>query len=190
MAISLRTVLLNTGLPCPRFSDTWHRAFLRRHPRLSQRIAQLQSRSKSRQWTDELCLAYIELLSSLSDRGFLENPDAIWNLDESGFAFGGKYRTVYAERGDPEVLSFSVGDDRSQLSVLACGNAAETMLRPLVLYDGVLDLASRVDGTGDNFLVTTNKSGWMDNEKFTAFVVEELIPAMPLGKVSYSSFMI
>ncbi|OWA55557.1 hypothetical protein BV898_19941 [Hypsibius exemplaris] len=57
------------------------------------------------------------------------------------------------------------------------------MLRPLILYDGVVMTASRADGTDGNFLLATNKSGWMDDDTLTAFAREELIPSMPIGKI-------
>ncbi|OQV23678.1 hypothetical protein BV898_02416 [Hypsibius exemplaris] len=116
------------------FSNGWHRAFLKRHPALSERISQTDSRKKSRQWTEELCLQYITVITGLKEEGYLENPSSLWNLEESGFALGAGY-----------------------------------MLRPLILYDGVVMTALRADGTDGNFSLATNKSGWMDDDTLTAF---------------------
>jgi hypothetical protein len=82
------------------------------------------------------------------------------------------------------VDSYFDGDPKERLTVLACGNAAGIMLRPLILYDGKVNLVSRLDGTHDQCLIATNASGYMDNVLFTAYIKEELIPRMTAMKVS------
>ncbi|OQV16561.1 hypothetical protein BV898_09236 [Hypsibius exemplaris] len=163
-------------------SPTWHNDFLKRHPTVAGRISQAENRKKARQWTDELCLRYIAIIARLKTDGYMNNPAGLWNLDESGFALGGRFSKVYARKGTKEVLSYFDGDDRTQLTVLACGSAAGQMLAPLVLLDGVQELASRVENTEDKVLVCTNKSGWMDDTTFTSYVKNVLIPSMPQGK--------
>ncbi|OWA55055.1 hypothetical protein BV898_19440 [Hypsibius exemplaris] len=58
----------------------------------------------------------------------------------------------------------------------------EAVLAPLVLFDGVQELASCVENTEDDVLVCTNESGWMDDTTFTSFVKTVLIPIMPQEK--------
>lgn len=134
-------------------------------------------------WTIDIAEKWIDILQTLDKDGYLSNPHGIWNLDETGFSLGEMWRRVYAIKGTKQVLSSSDYDSKQLLTVLAGGNAAGLMCRPLVLYDGRLQISSRFDGTEDKVLIGVNRSGWMDNEYFAAFVREELLPKITADKV-------
>ena len=93
------------------------------------------------------------------------------------------WNRVYACKGTKEVESTTDFDEKEHLTVLAGGNAAGFMLRPFILFDGKVQLASRFEGTEDKVWIGVNNSGYIDNPNFTAFVVNELIPAMTADKV-------
>ncbi|GAU91619.1 hypothetical protein RvY_03842 [Ramazzottius varieornatus] len=73
------------GMNEAKFTDRWHRKFLRRNREISSRILSAVSFKKSRELTRARCEHWISLLQKLSDNGFLDDADGIWNLDESGF---------------------------------------------------------------------------------------------------------
>ena len=47
-------------------------------------------------WNAPLAEQYIQLLTGLYLKGFLDDPDGIGNLDESGFKLGEPYVRVFA----------------------------------------------------------------------------------------------
>ncbi|XP_055356532.1 uncharacterized protein LOC129601694 [Paramacrobiotus metropolitanus] len=164
------------------FSSYWHREFLKRHPKIAQRISHSVSRRKAKEWTVENREGWIQRLSELNTEGLLLDPAGIWNFDESAFQVAEKVTTVYAKRGVKEVLSYYDGNDRELITVLAGGNAAGEILRPLILFDGKVFLASRFDGTDDRCHMGFNSSGVMDNSTFTSYIREEVIPKMTAAK--------
>jgi len=176
---------LISGIPDSKFSNKWHRKFLSRHKELSLRIASTVSGKKMNRWTPEVCEKWIELLETLHEDGFLDDPDTILNLDESAFKLGESFIRVHAQRGQKHAPAIKTGNDRIQLTVLAAGFASGRMLRPLVLYDGLNNLASRFENTHNQILLATNNSGMMDGHVLTQYATREIFPNMKMGKVSY-----
>ncbi len=172
------------GIAESKFSNRWHRGFLRRHKQLSLRVTKATSAKKMKQWNQEACDQWIELLTELADDGFLDDPDCILNLDESSFKLGEDYKLGYALRRIRHQIALRAGDERIQLTVLAAGFASGRMLRPLVLYDGLNHLASRFHGTEDEVFVGVNNSGNMDGHVLTEYAAKEIFPNMKNGKVS------
>ncbi|OQV21172.1 hypothetical protein BV898_04932 [Hypsibius exemplaris] len=84
-------------------------------------------------------------MAKLKAEEHLENSNSFGNFDKSGFALGW-YTKVYAPK-EMNAISFFDGDDRNQMTVLACRNAADQMLRVLIPYDSVVMAASRAYGT-------------------------------------------
>ena len=178
---------VRTGWPLKKIkcTDTWHRNFMSRHPEVSARITHSSVWDKSTQWTKEMADKWSQQLEELANEGYLKNPTSIWNLDESGFFLDHDFDRVYARKGTKNVYSHHDGDIKERMTVLACGNAAGVMLRPFVLYDGKVQLLSRLKGNREQvFCVGINRSGWMDNRNFTSYCVKELFAAMTSEKVS------
>ena len=105
---------------------------------------------------------WIDLLQQLDDLGYLRDSNGIWNFDESSFKPAELNKAVFSRKGVRDVTTYTKGSDREQVSVLAGGNAAGRMLKPLVLFSGVCHLASRIVGTENECYVGVNSSGIMD----------------------------
>ncbi|XP_055349042.1 uncharacterized protein LOC129595932 [Paramacrobiotus metropolitanus] len=175
---------INKGYPQEkaRMTDTWHRAFLHRHPEISIRITHARDRKKAREWTVENCTEWVTTLSELHAFGYLSDPRGLFNLDESGFTLAEKVKKVYAPRGQKEILSYADGSDRDVVSTLFCGRADGLILRPFVLFAGMQHLHSRIAGTADRCYISYNHSGSMDEEIFADYVRKEIFPNMIIEK--------
>ncbi|GAU89558.1 hypothetical protein RvY_02095 [Ramazzottius varieornatus] len=89
-------------------------------------------------WTPECAEDWISLLAKLESEGYLSDPAAIINFDESGFMLGFEKEKGYAARGMKHVPSYPDGTTRYAVSTLFCGDAAGKMYKPLVLFDGII----------------------------------------------------
>ncbi|XP_055349060.1 uncharacterized protein LOC129595950 [Paramacrobiotus metropolitanus] len=165
-----------------RFTEDWHYGFLKRHPEIKKRISHSANRKKSREWTVKNRQGWLKKLSELHMSGYLSDPRGIWNFDESAFQVAERVTSVYAEKGTKDVLSYFDGNDRELVTVLAGGNAAGEIMRPLILFDGKVMMASRLDGTDDRCYVGVNNSGIMDTETFVNYLRRVVIPAMTADK--------
>lgn len=88
-------------------------------------------------------------------------------------------------KGKKDVTTLMIGTDRELVTVLACGNAAGEMLRPLSLCNGIMHIYSRFDGADENCRITTNASGVMDHATFADYSRREVFPIMTTPKVCY-----
>ncbi|GAU89070.1 hypothetical protein RvY_01665 [Ramazzottius varieornatus] len=125
------------------------RRLLKRHPNLSMRITHASNRKKDREWTHELAEKYISKLTELLyDRGFLEEPEQVWNLDESAFNTAEMFDRVVGRKGMRQIYSQFDETEKVLVTILPCGNAAALQLPFMALFSGKLHVRSRLDGTG------------------------------------------
>ncbi|OWA54832.1 hypothetical protein BV898_19226 [Hypsibius exemplaris] len=132
--------------------DKWFRKFMQRHPK------------------------YIALLSSLHEEGYLDDPDGVFNYDESAFKLAVLYSKTLAATGTKHIYYFAAGNDRDQVTTLVCGNATGRMLRPLVLFKGALHSNEWYDGRSNQIHIAVNSSGIMDFDSLTGYFAAEVFP--------------
>lgn len=177
--VSLFSILLKyfripvgfTGLKYKAFNNQHFRRFLKRHPNLSMRITHASNRKKDREWTHELAEKYIsELTEFLYDRGFLEEPEQVWNLDESDFNTAEMFDRVVGRKGMRQIYSQFDGTEKELVTILPCGNAAGLQLPFMALFSGKLHVRSRLDGTGGHCYQGVNASGTMDQLHFANYL--------------------
>ena len=125
---------------------------------------------------------WIDLLQQLDDLAYLNDSNGIWNFDESLFKLAELNEVVFSRKGARDVTTYAEGSDRQQVSVLAGGNAAGRMLRPLVLFSGVCHLASRIVRTENECYVGVNSSGVMDCNVWNEYFSKEVLPALATSK--------
>ncbi|GAU91916.1 hypothetical protein RvY_04082 [Ramazzottius varieornatus] len=136
------------GLVHTAFNDQHFRRFLKRHPQLSLRITHANNRKKEREWTHELADRYIAKLTELHNGGFLDEPDRVWNLDESAFNPGQMLDRVVGRKGMRQIYSQYDGTEKELVTILPCGNAAGIQLPFMALFSRKRHVRSRLDDTG------------------------------------------
>lgn len=95
------------GINPTKFSNSWHRHFLKRYPEISLRIS--SSTDAIRSWTKSSCENWIQTVQELAEDGFLDDPDRILNLDESAFKLGEDFSRVYTLKGERRVIAAKKG---------------------------------------------------------------------------------
>ena len=110
--------------------EGWYFRFMQRHPRLSLRSADPVSYVR----TTAFCLkAYFDLLvKTLRDKGLLDKPNFIYNMDESGMPLDHKQ----LKRIAPKKVHGIASGNKSQVTIVACANAAGIVLPPMVILKG------------------------------------------------------
>ena len=134
------------------------------------RISYASNRKKDREWTTELCEEYIFKLQDLHQRGFLDSPEQVCNLDETAFCTTELFDRVVAERGAKQIFSQFNGNEKECVTILPCGNAAGVQLKLLALYAGKVHLRSRLDDTENLCYHAVNSSGHMDQLHFANYL--------------------
>ena len=79
----------------------------------------------------DLCFSLLK--QTLTDNNLLDKPCYIYNMDETGMPLNYKQPKRIAPKGMRKVYGLSSGN-KTQITVVACGNAAGHMLAPMVIF--------------------------------------------------------
>lgn len=117
---------------------SWYRGFMRRHPNLSTRKAQLVTQASSRVtlenlrgWNREVT----DLAVKYNVMHILENkPELIFNLDETNFLVVPESKRVVAAKGARNVLKISNGKEKENVTSVYCISAAGQLIPPTMIY--------------------------------------------------------
>ena len=132
----VQEVLYRKGIRDTVVSHGWWEAFRRRHPEVTLRKPEPLSHARlAGSHPDVLSHYFEELESTLSDNDIMDSPSVIFNLDESGFPLDPKSPLVVCRSGQQHPSSLSSGN-KSQITVLACCNAAGYVIPPFVIFSG------------------------------------------------------
>ena len=153
----------------------WFQAFMRRHGDISIRIPERVSKARAgiteeaiREWFKKLH----RNLAEMNALDVLENPERIFNTDETCVQLCPSTGKVIGEKKWRNVYEVAPGPEKSTLTFLGTFSASGEVATPMVIYPYIRlprDIGERVPET---FLIGTSDSGWMKSETFYEFLGE------------------
>ena len=157
----------------------WWQRFMERWPTLSLRKGDTLSQARANAVNDTSVHMYYSLLEkTLRDNGIFNFPSCIYNMDESGMPLDHKPPKVVVPKGTKKVHCRTSGN-KSQITILACGNAAGNMIPPMVIFDGKRLNPEWTKGEVPNTLYGMSEKGWSDMELFHYWLLNLFIPYIP-----------
>lgn len=164
----------------------WYSAFLRRHPIIVEKMSRALTKRRSmvteediRQWFSEVH-KYLEQHNLLE---VLDDPDRIFNMDESAFILSPIEGRVLARKGEKLVYSFIHNDEKECLTGLIGGSASGKQTPPMVIY-GCQRLPQTVSQQfPKDWALGRSDSGWMNGETFFEYVANIFFPWIIKNKI-------
>ena len=148
-------------------SDGWWYCFCQRWPKISLRKGDAFSQARAEMTTKEVFTSYFDLLKdTLTKYELMEKPAQIYNCDESGMPLQHKMPKTITQRGTKKVRQRSSGN-KTQISILACGNAVGQAIPPVVIFAGKNFNYELSDGEVQGTFYGMSDSGWMDQDLFS-----------------------
>ena len=187
----VKEIVTALNIPNP-FTDNrpsahWYKLFMSRHPELSQRQPQLLSRERAgvtREGLDtwfEECKEYVDG----KDPTIWNEPNRIYNCDETSFPIAPKPSHVIAEKGVPNVYARG-SNSKQAITALVGGSAAGFYLRPMLVYPGKVFrkdfLTAFFDAIPDGQF-GYSKNGWMDSSLFVTWLKEVFEPQLTAMRI-------
>ena len=146
--------------------EGWWNRFRERQPRISLRSSDALSRVRANAVTKDNMKKYFSLLKeTLVSNNLLDKPSCIYNMDESGMPLDYKQPKRIAPKGMKKVHGLSTGN-KSQITIVACGNAAGPTLPPMVIFKGERFNHEWSVGEVPGTLYGMSENGWIDQELF------------------------
>ncbi|XP_071840675.1 uncharacterized protein [Apostichopus japonicus] len=188
LCLTVKKILDDDGRKNP-FKDNmpgpqWVRAFMRRHPKISERAGEalgkeraMLSSSKLEEWFAK----FEEFMASdeiIDGKEILSDPRRLFNCDESGFPLVGKAEKVLAPRGTKNVYQFS-NSDKHQM------NAAGFYIEPMLIFPNTRFRYNPLDGAPDTWCVGRIGNGWMNSEVFYEWITNHFVPEVQQKKIPF-----
>jgi hypothetical protein len=152
--------LSSTLTSYPPISVRWIDRFRKRYPELKTVYSRSLDASRFEGITYPIVNAYFDALTDL----FLENSypsDAIFNVDETGFALGTTLSSkVLIRRGDTRVFK-KISGRQEWITAIECIGASGVTLPPLLIFKAKYTNTAWIPAsTPENWRFSTSNSGW------------------------------
>lgn len=156
----------------------WYTSFLKRHPELSERVAQNLTTARANVTEEQVRNWFSEVHKYLRDKSILDitnDPNRVFNADESAFFLQPTGEKVITKKGSKVVYSIG-NDEKENLTVLMTANAAGKLAPPMVVFS-----YARIPSLIANSIPTTwgigrSESGWMCGPTFYEYMTNVFYP--------------
>uniref|UniRef100_A0A2C9LW81 HTH CENPB-type domain-containing protein n=1 Tax=Biomphalaria glabrata TaxID=6526 RepID=A0A2C9LW81_BIOGL len=161
----------------PRPTRQWLYLFFKRHPELTTRSPMSLGKERAIISSHNIEVWFRNLKESIDkiDPTIFSDPKRIYNADESGFAFDAKARKVVACKGAKHVYNVTA-NTKTQVTVLACTNAAGQYTPPLLIYPYKRIPRTNLLQDFPEAILQVSSNGWITAAIFFTWMKEIFIP--------------
>ncbi|XP_044596938.1 MFS-type transporter clz9-like [Cotesia glomerata] len=163
----------------------WYNAFRRRHPQISERIAQNLTYSQVGVSKEKIRAWFQEVKDNLPLNLQIIDSSRIFNLDESAFKLNPKGNSVLATKGNKTVYNIVGNDKKECLTTLICGNAAGQILPPMVLFPYKRIPRNIATSMPKGWGIGCSDSGWMTAETFYEYISNVFYPWLLKNEITF-----
>ncbi|XP_020298407.1 uncharacterized protein LOC109862703 isoform X2 [Pseudomyrmex gracilis] len=157
-------------------SKHWYSAFLRRNPELSERMSQNLTKARSEVSRKSFEDWYTEVGGYLEEKNLKDiDPSSVFNLDESAFMLCAKSGRVLVSKGIKSVYNVCKSDKECYTALIG-GNAAGTLLPPMILYSYERIPKTIANNFPNSFIIGKSDTGWMTSSTFYSYIVNHFHP--------------
>ena len=157
----------------------WWARYMTRWPELALRRGDALAVACANAVTAANLKEYYDLLkTTLEEHGIMNLPSRIYNMDETGMPLDHKPPKVVARKGMKKVHCRTSGN-KGQITILACSNAAGSVIPPMVIFEGQRFNPEWSKGEVPDTLYGMSERGWTDQEMFFFWMTELFVKHIP-----------
>lgn len=180
---SVEHIIRETKRPNPfkenRPGRKWYQAFLKRHPELSERVAQNLTTAREAVNEDRLRGWFQEIEQYLKSKNLFDisnNPSRVFNSDESAFFLQPKGEKVLSRKGNKSVYNAGTNDEKENLTVLVTANAAGNFAPPMIVFKYERIPAHIALSINRSWGIGKSDTGWMCGSTFFEYIANVFTP--------------
>ncbi|XP_045771781.1 uncharacterized protein LOC123871831 [Maniola jurtina] len=149
----------------------WLRLFLKRHPELARRKAQMMNPARAQKLNKVIVSDHFSKYKSVLDRlGIEHKPESIYNIDEKNCRISLHHQQeVLTAKGRKRVHQIA-NEHAESVTVVGCGNAIGSAIPPMILFKGKRLKPEFRDNLPPGSLVKMTPKGSMTTETFIEFI--------------------
>lgn len=146
---------------------------MQRHPEISVRKSEAVTQASSKVSEADIKKWFRDIHTYLENKNFLDvlnNPNRIFNADETNFLICPQTKKVLAPKGSRNVYEIETGPSKASLTVLFSFSASGLTAPPLIVYPYKRMPKDILSSVPEEFSVAYSESGWMKTEIFFEYV--------------------
>lgn len=151
----------------------WYSSFLKRHHDLKPRQPQNLTASRASVTASQIKNWFQEVSTYLNDNNhndILNEPQRVFNMDETAFFLNPKGSKVLAAKGERSVYQNINTDEKECYTVLLGGNAAGEVLPPMVVFKYERIPREITLSVPTSWGIGRSDNGWMTRETFYEYI--------------------
>ncbi|XP_050681505.1 uncharacterized protein LOC126976946 [Leptidea sinapis] len=187
---SVSKIIAKSGAKTPfkdgKPGDTWYQKFLKRHPQISIREPEginnaraVLTEKRIRCWFKDLR----EFIESIDAMDIFQDPDRIFNGDETGFSLSPKSGKVLGPKGYKNLYVIKKNNEKENITVLLVFSASGQLCPPLVIFPYVRPPKALVDNMPESWVLGRSESGWMKSDVFYEYITNDFNAWLTKNKV-------
>lgn len=149
----------------------WYQSFMKRHPNLSERVAQSLTKARASVCEQDIRTWFSKIKENHEKKHLLNiPPERIFNLDESAFQIVPSDNVVLAEKGAKFVYKVA-STDKTNVTILTTISAAGKLLPPMMLFNLKYPPKKQIlEKIPSHWEVGNTEKGWMTAVSFFQFI--------------------
>ncbi|XP_063219543.1 uncharacterized protein LOC134529419 isoform X1 [Bacillus rossius redtenbacheri] len=162
----------------------WYYSFLKRHPVISQKHAEYVNRARGAVTEEKIRAWFREVYTSLKDYSdVLEDPNRVFNMDETCFCLVSKGLLILGPRGQ-QIYDESSNSDKENITTLFAVNANGKFAPPLTIYKYTRIPANVIKSAPPEWGIGKTENGWMTGESFFEYITNVFLPFLIKSDIS------
>ncbi|KAI4455465.1 hypothetical protein MML48_9g00002322 [Holotrichia oblita] len=156
--------------------QTWYLSFLKRNPEISRSEAESVNKARAIVTKEFIQKWFTDLKQYLEEQKMMdifEDPNRIFNGDESGFALCPKSGKVLGPRGFKNMYTVKLSNDKEIITVLIFFNANGSIAPPLAIFPYIRPPRSLINNLPNNWIVGKSEKGWMTSDVFYEYIAND-----------------
>lgn len=157
----------------------WYNLFRARHPNISIRTSQNLTSSRGLVSEVDISNWFQEVKNYLDQNkltSILNDPQRVFNTDETAFFVNPKPGKVLAQKGSKNIYTSAGSDEKENITVLLTANAAGQLAPPMVVYRFVRIPQNIVAAVPKEWAIGRSENGWMTQQLFYEFICNIFLP--------------
>lgn len=162
-----------TVFPDNKPGDGWYKSFMLRHPEISVRKSEGVTQASSKVSEADIKKWFKSIHTYLEKKNFLDvlnDPNRIFNADETNFMICPQTKRVLAPKGSRNVYEIDTGPAKASITVLFSFSASGLTAPPLIVYPYKRMPKDILSSVPEEFSVAYSDSGWMKTEIFFEYI--------------------
>lgn len=166
--------------------NKWYKIFLRRHPEITLRTSEGVTAASANVSEADIKSWFKSVESLLKEENVFDvfqDPQGVFNGDETNFLLGPKKNLVLAPTGTKNVYEVELGNSKASITVMCTFSASGIICPPMVIFPLQRISQEIVRNVPSDWGIGRSENGWIKSEVFFEFIGNVFSPFLTQSNI-------